>query len=192
MTGARALFLDRDGVVVRESEALGPRDLELLPGVAAAIAAARGAGYKVVVVTNQPVVARGLMSEDDVRAAHARLGESLAREGGVVDAFYFCPHHPSATLAAYRVACECRKPRPGMLLAAARDLAIDLAASVMVGDRASDVAAGKRAGCRAVLVHSGAHDAAPIASPDRFDDVRPDATYADLAAAVRALLAGAP
>jgi D-glycero-D-manno-heptose 1,7-bisphosphate phosphatase len=127
-----------------------------------------------------------------VRAEHARLGAELAREGAVVDAFYFCPHHPNATLPAYRVACECRKPRPGMLLAAAAELDLDLAASVMIGDRLSDVAAGQRAGCRAILVESGMHLAPAIQSPDRFDDVHPDATAADLATAVRALLEREP
>jgi D-glycero-D-manno-heptose 1,7-bisphosphate phosphatase len=188
VSGARALFLDRDGVVVRESESFGSRALEVLPGAARAIGVARAAGFRVVVVTNQPVVARGAMTEDDVRAEHARLGGELARAGGAVDAFYFCPHHPSATLAAYRAECACRKPRPGMLVAAARDLGIDLAASVMVGDRASDVAAGRRAGCRTILVLSGSHAAAPIESPDPIDDAPPDATCADLAAAVELVL----
>jgi D-glycero-D-manno-heptose 1,7-bisphosphate phosphatase len=184
-----AVFLDRDGVIVREGDDLAAHALELLPGVAGAIGAARAAGYLVIVVTNQPVVARGLMTEDDVRAVHARLGATLAAEGGAIDAFYFCPHHPSATLEAYRVACECRKPRPGMLLAAAHDWGIDLAASVMIGDRLSDVAAGQRAGCKAILVESGMHLAAPIESPDAFANAVPDRTVADLPAAVRAFLA---
>jgi D-glycero-D-manno-heptose 1,7-bisphosphate phosphatase len=187
----RALFLDRDGVIVREGDGLTPRALEVLPGAGTAIRCARAAGYRVFVVTNQPIVARGAMTEDELRATHARLGAALAREGAAIDAFYFCPHHPSATLAAYRLACECRKPRPGMLLAAAREWQLDLSSSVMIGDRASDVAAGKRAGCRAILVQSGMHLAPPIESPDRFDDVRPDATALDLAAAVRDLLARA-
>jgi len=185
---ARALFLDRDGVVVRDDDGPGPRALVVLPGVAEAIRAARAAGFRVVVVTNQTAVARGSMTEAEVRAQHAQLGAELAREGAVVDAFYFCPHHPNATLPAYRVACDCRKPRPGMLLTAAAELDLDLAASVLIGDRASDVAAGQRAGCRTILVESGMHLAPPIESPDRFDDVRADATAADLAAAVRALL----
>jgi D-glycero-D-manno-heptose 1,7-bisphosphate phosphatase len=188
----RALFLDRDGVVMRDDERPGPRELALLPGAAAAIRAARAAGFRVFVVTNQTAVARGLMTEDDVHAVHARLGAELAREGAIVDAFYVCPHHPNATLPAYRVACACRKPRPGLLLAAAADHDLDLAASVMIGDRSSDVAAGKRAGCRTVLVESGMHRAPPIESPDRFDDAVPDATAPDLAAAVRTLLETAP
>jgi D-glycero-D-manno-heptose 1,7-bisphosphate phosphatase len=184
----RALFLDRDGVVVRDDETPGPRALEVLPGAAEAIRAARAAGFRVIVVTNQTAVARGTMTEEDVRAEHERLGAALAREGAVIDAFYFCPHHPSATRAEYRVACDCRKPRPGMLLAAAKEHDLDLAASVMIGDRASDVAAGQRAGCRTILVESGMHLAPPIESPDRFDEVRPDAKAPDLAAAVRAIL----
>ena len=184
----RAIFLDRDGVIVRDGDGLGPRDLEVLPGAASAIRAARAAGYLAIVVTNQTVVARGTMSEGEVRATNARLGAALAAEGAKIDAFYFCPHHPNATLAAYRAACDCRKPRPGMLLAAARDWEIDLGESVMIGDRPSDVVAGKRAGCRTILVESGMHLAPPIESPDPLDDARPDATASDLAAAVRDLL----
>ena len=164
----RALFLDRDGVIVREGDGLAARALEVLPGAASAIRAAREAGYLVIVVTNQPVIARGAMTEDDVRRAHAALGASLAEEGGTIDAFYVCPFlPPPRARRCLRTAspCDCRKPRPGMLLAAARDWSIDLgAASVLVGDRASDVAAGKRAGCRTVLVETGAHLAPPIES----------------------------
>jgi len=187
----RALFLDRDGVVVGDDGRPGARARAILPGTAAAIREARAAGYRIIVVTNQTAVARGLLTEDEVRAEHARLGAELAREGALVDAFYYCPHHPNATLPQYRVACDCRKPRPGMLRAAAAEHGLDLAASVMIGDRPSDVAAGRRAGCRTVLVESGMHLAPPIESPDDFGDARPDATAVDLAAAVRALLGGA-
>ena len=180
-----ALFVDRDGVLVPDSGvAEGVASLRPWPRAVEALRLARSTGRLVFVVTNQPVVARGLASADDVRQAHARLGQALALEGASVDAFYFCPHHPNATVAAYRVDCECRKPRPGMLLEASRQWNVDLASSVMVGDRLSDVAAGKRAGCRAGLVKTGQHDAPAIESPDRFDDVTPDFVADDLLAAV--------
>jgi D-glycero-D-manno-heptose 1,7-bisphosphate phosphatase len=186
----RAVFLDRDGVIVADDGEIdaSPR-LQLLPGAAEAIAAIRGAGWRVFVVTNQPVVARGLATEADVRAAHSRLAARLADKGATIDAFYFCPHHPNATVSEYRVACACRKPRPGMLESAAKEWEIDLASSVMIGDRPSDMAAGKRAGCRAILVESGMHGAPAIESPDPFDDARPDAIATDLAAAIRGLIA---
>lgn len=183
------MFLDRDGVVVRDDGTFAREPaFELLAGVPAAIRDARAAGYRVFIVTNQAIVARGLATEDDVRAAHVRLAEALAAadEGAVVDDFFFCPHHPNANVERYRVACECRKPRPGMLLAAARDHAIDLASSVMIGDRLSDVAAGQRAGCRSALLTTGAHDAAPIESPDAID-VTPDVVASNLGAALEAL-----
>jgi D-glycero-D-manno-heptose 1,7-bisphosphate phosphatase len=157
--------------------------LQILPGVPEAIARATSAGLVIVVVTNQPVVARGLVDEEAVRAVHAALGEMLRARGARIDAFYFCPHHPRATLERYRLACDCRKPRPGMLSSAARDLDLDLAASTMIGDRLSDIAAGARAGCRTVLVETGKHSAPPIESPDLID-ARPDFLAPDLAAAV--------
>ena len=186
----RAVFVDRDGVIVFDDGVFSasPR-LQLLPGAAEAIATIRRSGWLVVVVTNQPVVARGIASEADVRAAHARLARILCENGAAVDAFYYCPHHPRATLPEYRIACDCRKPRPGMLHAASRDWDIDLSSSVMIGDRPSDVAAGKRAGCWTILVESGMHAAPPIDSPDADLDCRPDAVALDLRDAVRALVA---
>jgi D-glycero-D-manno-heptose 1,7-bisphosphate phosphatase len=181
-----AFFLDRDGVLVEDPGTVLPtQTLELLPGAIEAIRLARAAGRLVFVVTNQTIVARGIATEDEVRSVHANLGQRLAREGAMVEAFYFCPHHPGATLAAYRTECSCRKPRPGMLLDAAREWDVDLAASVMVGDRLSDVAAGKRAGCRAGLVTTGQHNAPPIESPDAYVGVEPDFVAHDLLSAVR-------
>jgi D-glycero-D-manno-heptose 1,7-bisphosphate phosphatase len=194
MIGPRpALFLDRDGVLIHDSgQAVGTRTLDPLPRAIEAIRLARAAGRLVFVISNQTAVARGMATEDDVRNLHADLGRRLAREGAAIEAFYFCPHHPSATLAAYRKACACRKPRPGMLLEAARQWDLDLAASVMVGDRLSDVAAGKRAGCRAGLVTTGQHDAPPIESPDAYLDVEPDFIAEDLLSAMPHVIGGQP
>src|SRR5271166_4720496 len=176
MVGRRpALFLDRDGVLVHDpGEVARIRTLDPFPRAIEAIRFARATGRLVFVVSNQTVVARGLATEDDVRSLHADLGRVLSSQGATIDAFYFCPHHPSATVATYRVACACRKPRPGMLLEAAREWNVDLSASVMIGDRLSDVAAGQRAGCRAGLVRTGQHDAPPIESPDPYGAVTPD------------------
>lgn len=149
----RAVFLDRDGVVVDDPGYLSdPAALRLLPGVGEAIAALRAAGWRVVLVTNQSGVARGYFSEARLAEIHARLGELLARAGAALDAVYYCPHHPEAEVVAYRRACDCRKPAPGLLQAAARDLGLDLAECWMIGDRAADVAAGRAAGCRTILV----------------------------------------
>jgi D-glycero-D-manno-heptose 1,7-bisphosphate phosphatase len=186
-----AVFLDRDGVIVRDVDLLVRSDqIELLPGVAGALRRLREARLPVVIVTNQPAVARGLLTEPELAALEARIERQLRDTGAGVDAFYYCPHHPQATLPAYRLACECRKPRPGMLLQAARDLGLDLAASTMIGDRSSDVIAGRRAGCRTILVETGKHTAPPIDSPDNpVPSTPPDHVVRDLAAAVEVVLA---
>jgi D-glycero-D-manno-heptose 1,7-bisphosphate phosphatase len=189
--GARpAVFLDRDGVLVPDLGCdAGP--LAPFPTAGPALGRLRRRGYLLVVVTNQPIVARGLASEADVTRAHEALGRRLSEAGGGVDAFYFCPHHPSATVAAYRQRCRCRKPRPGMLELAGRELGIDLTRSFMVGDRPSDIVAGARAGCRTILVRTGQHTAAAIETPDPPVERAPDAECSDLAAAVDLILASA-
>jgi D-glycero-D-manno-heptose 1,7-bisphosphate phosphatase len=152
----RAVFLDRDGTVIRNDGDLGDPDLvELLPGVAEAMRRLREAGYALVVVTNQGGVARGRYDEAAVHATHERLEQVLRRETGlrtVVDAFYFCPFHPEGTVERYRREHPWRKPAPGMLLEAAREHALDLGTSWMVGDQERDAQAGAAAGCRSILL----------------------------------------
>lgn len=159
MTGGAtrpAVFLDRDGVLTREDEwVLRPDQVELLPGAASGVRALNLAGVPAIVVTNQSAVARGWIDDEGLAAIHARLGELLAAEGARVDAIYACPHHPTEGVGALRRACACRKPEPGLLLRAAQERALDLAASWMVGDAARDVEAGRAAGAHAALVLSG-------------------------------------
>lgn len=151
-----AIFLDRDGVVIEDAHHLAsPDQVRLIPGSADAIAALNRAGWPVVVVTNQSGVARGLFTRDAVHAVHAHLSEQLAGYGARIEAYYYCPHYPTAEVEAYRVECACRKPKPGMLLRAAADLGLDLDRSWMVGDRASDLEAGAAAGTRTILVRTG-------------------------------------
>lgn len=165
--GRRAVLLDRDGVINTEVDYLWrPEDLAFVPGVPQALAALQAAGWALVVVTNQSGIARGYYGEDDYQRLTAHLRDRLAAEAGVtLDAVLHCPHLPDAAVAAYRRDCDCRKPAPGLLLQAQRALGLDLAASVMVGDKGSDLAAGRAAGVgRQVLVESGhalsAHDRA--------------------------------
>jgi D-glycero-D-manno-heptose 1,7-bisphosphate phosphatase len=182
-----AVFLDRDGVVIEDSHYLGDRDrVRLLPGAAEAVAELNRAGRPVVVVTNQSGVARGLFSEADVHAVHAHLAELLLESGAKIDAFHFCPHHPEADVAAFRVECECRKPKPGMLLRAAAELGLDLAASWLVGDRVTDLEAGAAVGCRTVLVRTGYGVLVNAAALDR-DTLNLELVAADLADAVAKL-----
>ena len=138
--------MDRDGVIAPDTDGGA---LEPYPAAGHAIALLHEAGWLVVVVTNQPAVASGRLSELDVSAQHDRLAQTLAEQGGHIDGFFFCPHHPQAALPEYRRDCECRKPRSGLLRPARNALGIDLAASVMIGDRMTDIEAGARAGCAA-------------------------------------------
>jgi rfaE bifunctional protein nucleotidyltransferase chain/domain len=148
------VFLDRDGTLIED---LGyPRDPEavrLLPGAAGALRALASAGFLLVIVSNQSGVGRGLITQEEAAAVHARLVSLFAAEGVNFDACLYCPHAPDA-------GCPCRKPSPGLLLRAAADLNIDLASSVMVGDKEGDAEAGLRAGCRAVLLGEGGWPAA--------------------------------
>jgi D-glycero-D-manno-heptose 1,7-bisphosphate phosphatase len=162
--GRPAVFLDRDGVILEEAGFVtDPEDIRILTGVAQALERLQRAGFELVVVTNQTAIARGLVSEDRVAQVHQLLRSRLEQATGArIGGFYVCPHHPSADLAEYRVACDCRKPRPGLLLRAASELGLDLRGSFMVGDRVTDIAAGARAGCRTVLVRTGAHLEPPI------------------------------
>jgi D-glycero-D-manno-heptose 1,7-bisphosphate phosphatase len=151
-----AVFLDRDGTLIEEVNYLSaPEQVRLIPGAADAVRRINEAGVLVVVVTNQAGVARGYFPESRVADVHAHLSALLAERGAKIDAYYHCPHHPTEGVGAYRVACECRKPRPGLLLTAARELGIDLSRSWMIGDKLCDAKAGEAAGCRALLVRTG-------------------------------------
>jgi len=155
----RAVFLDRDGVInVKAPEGqyiTRWEDFQFLPGVAGAIALLQEASFTVIVVSNQRGVGKGLMTANDLEAIHSRMLAELAASGARIDAIYYCPHDLDAR-------CACRKPEPGMLLQAAKDHAIDLPNSWMVGDSDSDILAGKRAGCRtARIVRSDASSGVP-------------------------------
>jgi D-glycero-D-manno-heptose 1,7-bisphosphate phosphatase len=188
----RAVFLDRDGVLIEDREVLtSPDQIRVLDGVPLALMKLKQHGFALVVVTNQAVVARGLVTEVELDEIHDSLSRLLQRAGAPpFDALYFCPHHPDATLVEYRVACECRKPRPGSLLRAAREHGLDPSASFFVGDRITDVIAGSRAGCRTVLLEGPQHKSPPIVTVEPLDlSIKPDHTCPDLPAAVEWILA---
>jgi D-glycero-D-manno-heptose 1,7-bisphosphate phosphatase len=187
----RAIFLDRDGVLIEDVHLLtDPSRIRILAGVPAALGQLSEAGFRIIVVSNQTVLARGLATEQEVLDLNAEVQAQIERAGGPhLDGFYFCPHHPNATLPFYRVDCECRKPRPGLLLRAAREHDLDLHASFAVGDRITDIIAGARAGCCTVLVQTGQHLAPPIEISEPLDDsVEPDYTCADLSQAAQLIL----
>jgi D-glycero-D-manno-heptose 1,7-bisphosphate phosphatase len=150
MTGSRSLssgtrpaaFLDRDGVLnVDRGYVYRPDDLEWIEGAPEAVRLLNEAGYRVIVVTNQSGVARGLYDEAAVRRLHAHMQAELKRHGAHIDAFYYCPHHPEGTVTEYAVRCGCRKPSAGLLECAAREWPLDLTRSFLIGDRPDDLAA---------------------------------------------------
>lgn len=151
-----AVFLDRDGTVNVEVHYLSrPEQVELLPTVAETIAILNARQIPVIVVTNQAGIGRGYFPEEQLGAIHERLNGMLASQNAHIDGIYYCPHHPSEGLGKYKATCRCRKPLPGMLELAAREHGIDLARSLMIGDRESDLQAGTNAGCRSALVRTG-------------------------------------
>jgi D-glycero-D-manno-heptose 1,7-bisphosphate phosphatase len=175
--------LDRDGVLIEDMNLLTALEqVRILPGVPEALWRLKKAGYRLVVVSNQTVVARGLMNESDVRKLNDEIVGRLVVFGAPpLDGFYFCPHHPNATIPAYRMICECRKPRPELLLRASLEMNINLDKSFMVGDRITDIIAGVNAGCRTILVETGAHLDDPIETPEPLDgSIKPDSTCKNL------------
>ena len=155
----KAVFLDRDGTINKYVGFLrNIDDFELIDGVAEAIKKIDTSGYLAIVVTNQPVIARGEVSFEELEEIHNKMETLLGKEGAYLDAIYFCPHHPHKGYEGERPElkfdCDCRKPKPGMLLKAAQDFNIDLAQSWMVGDGENDIKAGQNAGCQTALIGS--------------------------------------
>lgn len=155
----KAIFLDRDGTINKYVGFLRKEEVfELLPGVAEAIKRINKSGYLAVVVTNQPVIARGEVTFEGLETIHNKMETLLGMEGAYLDGIYFCPHHPHSgyegEVKELKIECDCRKPKPGMLLKAAEDLNIDLSQSYMVGDGENDIKAGKAAACKTVLLNT--------------------------------------
>ena len=144
-----AVFFDRDGTLISDTGYLScPNEVELLPGAIALLRGLRSAGFLLVVVSNQSGVGRGLITEEQARSVDHRFRAILAEYGFALDGVYYCPHAPDAE-------CDCRKPKPGLLLRAAAELRIDLKRSYIVGDKLSDVEAGAAVGCRSILLIQG-------------------------------------
>ena len=156
----KAVFLDRDGTINRYVGFLREIDeFELLPGVAEAIKKINASGYLAIVVTNQPLIARGEVTRDELQEIHNKMETMLGQTGAYLDAIYYCPHHPhrgyAGEIPELKIECSCRKPKPGMLLKAAEDFNIDLSQSWMIGDGENDIKAGKTAGCKTALIGEG-------------------------------------
>lgn len=144
---SRAVFLDRDGTLIEDvGYPDDPDRVRLLPGVAEGLRRLRAAGFRLVIVSNQSGIGRGLIAPEDARRVHARTLELLGEQGIALDLAKYCPHAPDE-------GCDCRKPAPGMLLDAAGELGVDLEGSFMIGDKGTDVAAGRAAGCATVILN---------------------------------------
>lgn len=190
--GKAAVFCDRDGVINelvpdqdsgRPESPYRPQDIALVPGATGALQALQQEGYRLIVASNQPAAAKGTATLDQLRAVHGRVVELLGAAGVELDGWRYCFHHPDGVVPELSGACDCRKPAPGMLLEAAAELGLDLGASWAVGDADRDVEAGRRAGCRTVLVEHSA------SQHRRRGGVETDAVAADLAAAAEIIIA---
>jgi histidinol-phosphate phosphatase family protein len=181
-TPQRAVFLDRDGTLVYDRDCLRTAgELTLLPGAARAVHQLNLAGWRTVVVTNQPVIAKGWCSEAEMQTIHNKLETLLGREHAFLDRIYFCPHHPEKGFAGERpelkMDCDCRKPRTGMIRKAVADLNIDLKQSWMIGDTTTDMQTARNAGVNSILVQTGS------AGKDGKHEAKPDFVFATLSEA---------
>lgn len=149
----KAVFMDRDDTLIEDPGYINhPNQVKLLPGAGWAISQIKKMGYKVIVISNQSAVARGIVTEEILKQIHNRMEKLFADENAYIDAIYYCPYHPEGTVPKYRKESDLRKPNPGMLLKAADEMDIDLTQSWMIGNTYHDISAGTRAGCRTILL----------------------------------------
>jgi len=184
----KAVFLDRDNTVIEDPGYISDLSaVKLLPGVELAIKSLAQCDYKIVVVTNQSGVAKGLLTEEALEKIHGEVRRQLAEHDAHLDGIYYCPYHPEGTVEQYAKDSDLRKPKPGMLLKAAKELDLDLSESWLVGDSARDIEAGQRAGCRTVRVRTRpSHHATP--GEEESEDVQADYTVRNLVDAARVIL----
>ena len=183
---APTVFLDRDGTLIEEVGYLSHLDrIVLYPWSIESVKLLNRAGFKVVVVTNQAGVARGLFDEDFIDEAHRFLDQKFSDGGATIDRFYYCPHHPEASVEAYRSECDCRKPKAGMLWKAAQELQLELSHSFVIGDRLSDLRLGQAVGARSLLVRTGYGE---TTARELTDDVEVAYTAPELMTAVAWIL----
>ncbi|MFA4843451.1 MAG: D-glycero-beta-D-manno-heptose 1,7-bisphosphate 7-phosphatase [Candidatus Margulisiibacteriota bacterium] len=176
----KAVFLDRDGTIIEDTGYLNhPVQVSFLPGAIAAIKRLKEAGYKIIIISNQAGIARGLITEDMLQSIDKHVHKMVLHGGGQIDASYYCPHHPEHGVYPYRQSCECRKPQTGLIKRAAKEHDLDLAKCFMVGDKKTDVETGQRAEIKTIFVRTG-HGK----NEEKELKEKPDHLAADLAAAV--------
>jgi len=189
-----AVFLDRDGVINKLiyhqeqgiiDSPFNTEQFQLLPNVGKAIKKLHDMGHKIIIVSNQPGVAKGNMTQETFGKIRQTMEEELAKDGAFLDGEYYCFHHPEAKLKRLKANCECRKPKPGLLHQAAQDMDIDLSKSWMIGDGLTDVKAGKEAGCRTILLGKMKCELCHLMAEE---NVRPDVIVSNLTEAARYIL----
>ncbi|MFC1989493.1 D-glycero-alpha-D-manno-heptose-1,7-bisphosphate 7-phosphatase [Chloroflexota bacterium] len=177
----RAVFLDRDGTIIEDIGYPHERSkIKFLPGASKAVRLLNENGFKVIIITNQAGVARGYFTEETVKEINRYIQESLAKERAIIDMIYYCPHHIEGVVEEYRKECYCRKPNPGMIEQAAHEFGINLENSFVIGDKNSDIEAGRRAGCKTILL-----TAENLSTNDKETAVMSDYTAPDLYEAVK-------
>ena len=184
----RAIFLDRDGIINEEVDQLSRvKDLKIYNFAAKAIKKINNSDYLTVVITNQPMIAKGFLTEEDLEEIHKKLETELGRGGAKIDAIYYCPHHPergfNGEIPELKIKCNCRKPEIGLFLKAKEELNIDLEKSYLIGDKTSDILAGKRAGCKTILVKTG------YGGKDNAFSIKPDFIAKNLLGATKIIYA---
>jgi D,D-heptose 1,7-bisphosphate phosphatase len=153
---AKAVFLDKDGTLIPDIPYnIDPSRISLSEGAIEGLQLLQAKGYKLIVVSNQSGIARGYFTEQDLEKVYDKLRELCGAKNIELSGFYYCPHHPQGIEPAYSITCDCRKPEPGLIIKAARELNINIEGSWMVGDILNDVEAGNRSGCRTILIDNG-------------------------------------
>jgi D-glycero-D-manno-heptose 1,7-bisphosphate phosphatase len=186
----RAVFIDRDGTISEEVGYINdPSRFRLFPFAASALKRLKQHGWLAILTTNQAGVARGYFSEEMLQTVHQLMTTELERNGAQLDAIYYCAHHPSVGTPPYRVDCDCRKPKPGLVSRAARDFDINLAESWMVGDRYSDIELARNAGVKSAFVLTGYGRGEWEHQRDTWSQ-QPDFVAADLLEAVESIISG--
>ncbi len=188
----KAVFFDRDGVLIRDIHLLKSINQVIIEKINfKAISILNKYNFVRIVITNQTVIARGLLTEEEVNEINDFINNKYLEEtGSGFIKYYVCPHHPNANVIKYKKSCKCRKPKPGLILAAAEEFSLDLNSSWMIGDRISDIIAGDKAGCKTILIQTGCHDEKPIIS-DSFDfTIKADFIVKNLLDAVKIIISG--
>lgn len=170
--GVKAVFLDRDGTLIYNRHYLkDPAGVEPIPGAIDGCLALQKAGFILIIITNQSGIGRGLLSESDFMDCEAQLERIFGDRGVYFSGHYFCPHHPKEARSDYLVACDCRKPAPGLILKATSHFSVDVSGSFMVGDNVSDVEAGTAAGCRSLLLSDSTEATSAVFQSSSFIEI---------------------